>query len=155
MFVKVLATALIAAYAAARDTTGDGKRTFQELAVKNGFGFEQHTVTTEDGYILTVWRIPGLAGEAKKLGKPTVLLQHGVLDSANCWAMHYPEVAPAFVAARAGYDVWLGNNRGTVYSDGTVEGFDKTTAEYYDYSFYELGKYDAPTQIDFVLEKTG
>lgn len=26
---------------------------------------------------------------------------------------------------------------------------------YFDYSFYELGKYDAPTQIDYVLKKTG
>ena len=30
-----------------------------------------------------------------------------------------------------------------------------TRAEFYDYSFYELGKYDAPTQIDFVLKETG
>ena len=29
-----------------------------------------------------------------------------------------------------------------------------TPEEYYDYSFYEMGKYDAPAQIDFVLKKT-
>ena len=51
--------------------------------------------------------------------------------------------------------MWLGNNRGTTYSLGTVDGFNKTTHEYYDFSYYELGMYDAPAQIDFVLEKTG
>ena len=50
----------------------DAKRTFQEICVENGFGFEEHTVTTEDGYILTVWRIPGMADEEVTGEKPPV-----------------------------------------------------------------------------------
>lgn len=37
MFIKLLASALVAVCAVAKDQTGDGKRNAQELAVKNGF----------------------------------------------------------------------------------------------------------------------
>ena len=37
----------------------DAKRSFYEICEENGFDYEEHKVTTEDGYILTVYRIPG------------------------------------------------------------------------------------------------
>jgi pimeloyl-ACP methyl ester carboxylesterase len=98
------------------DTSGDINRTFQQLCVKNGFKFESHTLLTEDGYILTQYRIPGLVNELAAMSKPPVFMQHGIFDSANCWLMNYADVAPAFVAKRAGYDVWLGNSRGNTFS---------------------------------------
>lgn len=56
---------------------------------------------------------------------------------------------------RNGYDVWLGNNRGTTYSrQHTVLNPDKDK-KYWEYSFPELGDFDAPAQIDFVREMTG
>lgn len=66
------------------------------------------------------------------------------------------EKSAAIQVAHAGYDVWLGNNRGCVYSRGHVSlNANKDFKEFYDYSFYELGKYDAPAQIDFVRSVTG
>ena len=54
---RFIASALVAAAVSGRDQTGDGKLTFQELCTKYGFQFQSHTVTTEDGYILTQYRI--------------------------------------------------------------------------------------------------
>jgi len=44
-----------------------------------------------------MWRIPGAVGEDKSSEpKPVIFMQHGILDSAYCWMMNYPDVAPAF-----------------------------------------------------------
>jgi lysosomal acid lipase/cholesteryl ester hydrolase len=101
---------------------------------------------TPDGYHLTIFHV----WHHTSKGQP-VFFQHGILSSADTWMMN-KEKSPAFVAAKAGYDVWLGNNRGNKYSRGHDK-WDPATdqKEFFDYSFYELGMYDAPTQIDFVL----
>lgn len=49
----------------------------------------------------------------------------------------------AFRLATAGYDVWLGNNRGTKYSMGHTTLSNKDKA-YWEFSYTELGLYDAP-----------
>jgi len=49
------------------------------------------------------------------------------------------------VLSNAGYDVWLGNNRGNKYSRANTNFSPTDKADFFDYSFFELGKYDAPT----------
>jgi hypothetical protein len=46
------------------------------------------------------------------------------------WVYNKAEVAPAFVLARAGYDVWLGNNRGNRFSQ-THETLSSKKKEYW------------------------
>ena len=54
----------------------------------------------------------------------------------------------------AGYDVWLGNNRGNIYCRKHIK-YTTSDKEFFDYSFYEMGKYDLPAMIDRVLNETG
>ncbi len=62
-------------------------------------------VHTQDGYILSIQRIPS----SKPGPKSVVFLQHGLLDSATTFAVNFREQSLAFVLADSGYDVWLGN----------------------------------------------
>ena len=70
------------------------------------------------------------------------------------WVWNDSERANAFILARAGYDVWLGNNRGNRFSTGhlTLTTKDK---EYWDFYQEDMGLKDLPTLIDFILETTG
>jgi pimeloyl-ACP methyl ester carboxylesterase len=78
------------------------------------------------------------------------------MSQADMWIDNDPEVAVAFQLARAGYDVWFGNNRGNFYSPSSVDFSENSDPKkYYDYGFMELGEYDLPAQIDEVLKVTG
>ena len=89
--------------------------------------------------------------EGKKL--PAIMIQHGLLANSESFILNGEESA-AFKYAKAGYDIWLGNNRGTTYSrkhkilDVDLK---NDQATFFDYSFYELGKYDVPAQVNFVI----
>lgn len=107
---------------------------------------------TADGYDLTIFRARDKSAVS---GAPVVFLQHGIYSDGNFWALHY-EQSLSVRLAKVGYDVWIGNNRGSRYCR-TADGMDpvKDKAEFFDFSFYELGKYDAPAMIDYVIKQTG
>ena len=70
------------------------------------------------------------------------------------WLWNSSEKSNAFMLARSGYDVWLGNNRGNRYSN-THTTLDNTSKEYWDYYQQDMGEKDLPAFIDFILESTG
>lgn len=123
------------------ETDPDFDKTFEQIVRENGYIFESHPVTTQDGYILNVYRINS---KDTKPGAKAVFLQHGIVDSADCWIMHRPDIAPAFQLVNKGYDVWLGNQRGTKYSPGHQTLNPEYDRTYWEFSWTEMGDFDAP-----------
>ena len=131
----------------------DTNATFEELCFENGFDVEEHHVITTDGYILALFHIPGKRNAYPSPYKGTVLLSHGLLGSMNLWAVHWPQLAPAFVLARAGYDVWLMNNRGNEFSRLNLH-IEAETDEFWFFDFQEHGSSDLVACMDYILMKT-
>ncbi|VVC89029.1 unnamed protein product [Leptidea sinapis] len=116
-----------------------------QLIKKDGFAVEEHIVTTEDGYILKMFRIP-------KSGPP-IFLMHGIISSSDDWISIGINKALAYSLAAQNYDVWMGNARGTGHSlkHVTLSSYEPS---FWNYTWHEIGIYDVPTMIDRVLEIT-
>ena len=80
---------------------------------------------------------------------------HGIDNDMNFWTLNEPSKTPAFLLAEQGYDVWLGNNRGSRYGKGHLTLDYKTDADYWRFSVEEYGLKDLPAFIDHILAKTG
>ncbi|CDW52617.1 Abhydro lipase and Abhydrolase 1 domain containin g protein [Trichuris trichiura] len=55
--------------------------------------------------------------------------------------------------ADAGYDVWLGNIRGNIYSKGHLF-FSSRSKEYWSFTFDQMAEYDLPAMVEYVLHVT-
>ncbi|EDW03611.1 lipase 3 isoform X1 [Drosophila grimshawi] len=116
------------------------------LIHKYGYPAENHTVTTDDGYILTLHRIA-------RPGATPVLLVHGLLDSSATWVMMGPNKGLGYLLYEQGYDVWMANVRGNTYSRKHIK-YTHNHAKFWDFTFHEMGVYDIPKTIDYILNKT-
>lgn len=87
-------------------TADDQSLTVEEIAQNYGYPLEKHQITTEDGYILTAFRVPHGKDQTSVNSKP-IIFQHGAFDSSDALFMHGPEESPAFNLANKGYDVWV------------------------------------------------
>ncbi|XP_020279760.1 lipase 3-like [Pseudomyrmex gracilis] len=125
-----------------------------EIINKYGYNGETHNTITSDGYVLGLDRITGrVNSNSSQIQKPVALLMHGILCNSICWLFPGGK-SLAFILADAGYDVWLGNARGTKYSREHVQ-YSSNEKDYWNFSWHEIGTQDLPAMIDYVLETTG
>lgn len=79
--------------------------TYSEKLIVAGFRFEEHKIITDDGYILSIWRIPGPLGDYSKKSKKPIILQHGLLDDSYTFlALNINRSLP-LILAREGYNL--------------------------------------------------
>ncbi|CAD7082798.1 unnamed protein product [Hermetia illucens] len=154
VFVQASLLQNVWAFSTRRDVDITGEQRIQVRVNSFGYPLEEHFVQTADGYILAVHRIPhGRETGDTKQPRKIVFLMHGLLCSSNDWILAGPEKGLAFLLVDAGYDVWMGNARGNTYSRNhawlTPKG-----SEFWSFSWHEIGVFDLPAMIDYVLEQT-
>ncbi|KAG6455069.1 lipase 1 [Manduca sexta] len=127
------------------------------LISKYRYPVEVHKVVTEDGYILEMQRIPHGRDRNNHPDprKPVVLVMHGLCASAADWVLMGPGTALAYELAEQGFDVWLGNARGTYYSRFHTTLDPDRSREFWNFSWEEIGTRDLPAMIDYALRITG
>ncbi|XP_011565022.3 lipase 3 [Plutella xylostella] len=125
--------------------------TTPELIALHGYTSESHTVITDDGYILTLHRIPVTS---QREPRETVLLHHGLLGSSADWVIPGPRHALAYILSDAGYDVWLANVRGNTYSRAHISR-KVDSFQFWNFTFHEVAQHDLPTVIDYIMRVKG
>ncbi|UMM33025.1 hypothetical protein L5515_006642 [Caenorhabditis briggsae] len=122
------------------DVLGKGdpelKMTTPQIIERWGYPAMIYSVTTDDGYILEMHRIPfGKTNVTWPNGKrPVIFLQHGLLCASSDWVLNLPDQSAGFIFADAGFDVWMA---------------------FWDWSWDEMATYDLNAMINHVLEVTG
>ncbi|CAG5041729.1 unnamed protein product [Parnassius apollo] len=132
--------------------TEDTYLNFTELATKYRYPSEEHTVITEDGYVLKVFRILSKCRTVSE--RLPIILMHGLFDSSDLWILSGPRTGLAYILANNCYDVWVPNHRGNRYSRKHLTLDPNKDIEYWNFSFDEHGYFDIPAIINYVIEVT-
>ncbi|XP_059053728.1 lipase 3-like [Achroia grisella] len=136
----------------------DARLDVPELVRKYNYSFEDHSITTDDGYILGIHRIPHGRDNNNdpSVRRPIVFLMHGLLSSSADWVLMGPGCGFAYILAEEGFDVWMGNARGNYYSRQHISLNPDAllSTRFWEFSWDEIGNIDLPTMIDYVLNNT-
>ncbi|XP_026468891.1 lipase 1-like [Ctenocephalides felis] len=118
-----------------------------DLITSAGYPAELHNVVTDDGYILSMHRIPNP-------GKKPIVLMHGLLATSAAFVTIGPKKSLGFMLYNDGYDVWMPNARGTTLSRAHQKLDPDRNPKFWNFSWHEIGILDLPASIDYVLNAT-
>ncbi|EEC16218.1 gastric triacylglycerol lipase, putative, partial [Ixodes scapularis] len=122
------------------------------LIKKWGYPAERHHVTTEDGYILEIDRIPhGLSETGQGQTRTPVLCVHGVISSAADYVMNNPLESPGDVATDTAS--WLSPATTALQTKRSMRARAELGACHY--TFDKIGRYDLAAAIDYIISQTG
>jgi lysosomal acid lipase/cholesteryl ester hydrolase len=117
------------------------------LLTRSGVECEEHWVVTEDGFVLSLFRV----GACKS--KPAVLLLPALFQDCEAFLVGNESFA-TWLSVHGGFDVWVGNFRGSRYGARNVAVSRREDA-FWKFSYEEHGRLDVPALVDKVLRVTG
>lgn len=104
--------------------------------------------------MIKLYRIPHGLHSSKPNTRP-ILLNHGLSASAGDFLTLNPKRSLGYILAENGYDVWLVTARGATFSNRHISIPESDKRRFYNFTWHEIGIYDNPACIDFILKKTG
>lgn len=81
-------------------------------------------------------------------------MQHGLIDIAGTWWFNTQNNSVAVELVEKGWEIWFGNSRGTTNSFLHVN-LTVDDPAYWNYTYKDMGMYDVPSNVDYVLKHTG
>lgn len=111
----------------------------KKVALLNAYNLE-----TSDGYILTLHRLANP-------GQKVVYIQHGLMCSSADFLV---KNGVAYQYFKRGYDVWLGNFRGNIFSN-EHRVLKPEDPQFWQFTWDQHAEIDLPEMINFVREETG
>ncbi|KAJ3693313.1 hypothetical protein LUZ60_008793 [Juncus effusus] len=152
-FGKTNCSASPALEALRRSSTDSSAGLCDQLLLPFGYPCTEHTVETEDGFVLTVHRVPYGKNSVDQKPGPPVFLQHGLFQGGDTWFINPCEQSLGYILADNGFDVWVGNVRGTRYCQKHTS-FTIHKKEFWDWSWQELAEYDLKAMLSYVNSVT-
>lgn len=159
-FFKYPAVVELLAFSPFRLESDEVEREIESLAAECSVRVKSHYACTEDGYILCLHRLSSaattvttapelLSNQQRRL---PVLVMHGLLQDSESFLCCGKDSLGALLV-NDGYDVWLGNNRGNLYSHGHRT-HHPDSSKYWDFSVDDLARFDIPAIIEYISHAT-
>ena len=127
-----------------------------DLARMNGFMIQHYNVETDDGYILDLWRLNDAYDTLfpdELANRAPVIINPGLGCDGTIFMNNNRTNSLAYMMFDEGFDIWIINNRGNVYSR-KHKTLTTDSNEFWSFTMHEQAKYDLTSSIRFVLDNS-